>query len=766
MDKFLRSQSGGWRVVFIVSVSFFIGTQIALQFAFANTPSYTGKELVATKNNDAPAENISSKDISSVKGASSTLLEGVAHYKSKNYEKALEYLTDSLKGSQKKESSLKDYSYYYLGLTYEALGELKKARRAFIKLDATQSHYYLKRLGLFHLAQIEVRLKRWRSAYRRLKYLERRIRTNPEHGKILGLLSYVEKKKRRMWSSCRWAKRLYRKYPNDPVSTKWEGGLQSVPIYDTKINCLASFADQKKRLRHLQLTGHAEKAQTELNLMKEFYGEGSYRADRLQAEFWSQQGYPKQALKLLLLHYKKKNKDRRFLNSLAKIAFRSGDVELSISVYNRLYEISPRRYTGKKALFRSAFTSYQYGDYDGAIQKFLKLKKEFSSSRLTSQATWHIAWINYLKGQSKLAYHQIKNILKNKKRRPRRWRRYPKEQLQYWLAMAAEKMGDSQKSKEIFRDMASKNNLNYYNLLAQDRLQTLEPLSSHMGFLKNLNSYSEEPSSDAPLEPLKLSHRSEYFFTRYEKIKDTQLRDWAQWELREIERRTRDRRLLRKLMAEYHDLNIFNRSSYIGQIYFAHSTKKEPFSRQNNVWDYTYPKAYVSEVEQATHYHELEKEFIWAIMRAESKYRSSAVSPVGALGLMQVMPNTGKKIANILDVSFKKEDLFVPKKSVYLGTGYLKRLMLKFGQTLPLAAAAYNAGPHRVVRWAHYFGKDLELDEFIEHIPFNETRKYVKKVMSNYQVYSILNKSESNLRLAQGFELNHEGALPMRESWE
>lgn len=145
------------------------------------------------------------------------------------------------------------------------------------------------------------------------------------------------------------------------------------------------------------------------------------------------------------------------------------------------------------------------------------------------------------------------------------------------------------------------------------------------------------------------------------------------------------------------------------------------------------------------------------------------MSPAGALGLMQIMPRTARRMTEKLGIkNFSSEQLLDPPLAIHIGTAYLKRLLGQFNQSAPLAAAAYNAGPHRVISWIRSFGS-LQMDEFIEHIPFQETRNYVKKVVSNQQAYSHLYHIEQNSR--PGLSLNLEVNIPdhiatSKESWD
>ena len=132
-----------------------------------------------------------------------------------------------------------------------------------------------------------------------------------------------------------------------------------------------------------------------------------------------------------------------------------------------------------------------------------------------------------------------------------------------------------------------------------------------------------------------------------------------------------------------------------------------------------------------THAHEkqLDAAYVYAIMRQESGYQSDIRSSTGALGLMQLMPATAKQLARKQKISLRKLNLIIPNINVNLGTAYLKKLLKRFNNNHILATAAYNAGPTRVKRWLKKYGCH-EQDIWIELIPFSQTRKYVKHVLS------------------------------------
>ncbi|MCB0393345.1 MAG: lytic transglycosylase domain-containing protein, partial [Bdellovibrionales bacterium] len=209
---------------------------------------------------------------------------------------------------------------------------------------------------------------------------------------------------------------------------------------------------------------------------------------------------------------------------------------------------------------------------------------------------------------------------------------------------------------------------------------------------------------------------------------------------------------------------------YIGQIHFGSERRSKGIPVLRKIWEFTYPRAYQKSVETFASSFGIPKELVWSIMRTESHYRFDARSPVGALGLMQIMPYTGARIAKLLKMpGFETEHLLEPDMNVRLGARYLSRLSEKFDSNLPLIAAAYNAGPHRVDRWLKAFGH-LDMDEFIEHIPYLQTREYVKKVTENFYIYkSIYSDSAKETKplvwLSQPIGVQVADGSTAREDW-
>ena len=133
--------------------------------------------------------------------------------------------------------------------------------------------------------------------------------------------------------------------------------------------------------------------------------------------------------------------------------------------------------------------------------------------------------------------------------------------------------------------------------------------------------------------------------------------------------------------------------------------------------------------------YDLDPALIYGVIRQESAFMEEARSPVGALGLMQLMPATGKQTARALKIRYRGSQVLLKSdQNIRLGSAYLNKLLQRYNGSPVLAAAAYNAGPHRVSRWLpgdHSVPASL----WAERIPFKETRNYVRRVLAYATVF-------------------------------
>jgi len=166
-------------------------------------------------------------------------------------------------------------------------------------------------------------------------------------------------------------------------------------------------------------------------------------------------------------------------------------------------------------------------------------------------------------------------------------------------------------------------------------------------------------------------------------------------------------------------------------------------------WHYLFPIGWEERLRTRSERHRLDPYLVAALIRQESEFNAGARSHAGALGLMQIMPQTGRELARQLKIRrFEKNMLLSPSVNIEMGTKYMKFLMNRFQDNHALVTGAYNGGPGRMSRWVKERGL-ADLDEFIEDIAINETRRHIKKVLDSYYVYRRLYPSETNLRESQ-----------------
>ncbi|NLL52674.1 MAG: lytic transglycosylase domain-containing protein [Peptococcaceae bacterium] len=147
-----------------------------------------------------------------------------------------------------------------------------------------------------------------------------------------------------------------------------------------------------------------------------------------------------------------------------------------------------------------------------------------------------------------------------------------------------------------------------------------------------------------------------------------------------------------------------------------------------------YPYPYREIVEKYAHAYGVDPYLVVAVMREESHFKPESYSHKGAVGLMQVMPNTAKEIALWLGEDYKQEVLTDPETNIRYGTRYLSHLNNRFAGNSILVLASYNAGSGRVQQWLKQLPEGTTY--LIEDIPYQETKQYVKKVLRSYRIYA------------------------------
>lgn len=215
----------------------------------------------------------------------------------------------------------------------------------------------------------------------------------------------------------------------------------------------------------------------------------------------------------------------------------------------------------------------------------------------------------------------------------------------------------------------------------------------------------------------------------------------------------------------------------VGQLYqaagyhlaaFSHAyaaTTLDPAQLNLLTLDLIFPQVFQKEFEEASMNTNIHPLLLASLTKQESAFLPNALSRADAYGLMQLIPTTAKEV----DPKIKKEQLFLPKENIRLGSKYLQKLLEKYQGSIALALAGYNAGPNRANQWQKKMleydsmKKNFDVEVFIDTIPFTETRKYVGSILRNFAWYKLLNKDgsiESVQELASQWQRNQKVEQP------
>ena len=159
---------------------------------------------------------------------------------------------------------------------------------------------------------------------------------------------------------------------------------------------------------------------------------------------------------------------------------------------------------------------------------------------------------------------------------------------------------------------------------------------------------------------------------------------------------------------------------------------------KNNIKKHFYKDNYREHVEKYASKYNVDKNLIFAIIKAESNFNKDAISNAKAKGLMQVMDSTAKDISKDLQIEVYEETILIPEINIEIGTKYISMMISKY-KSINLALAAYNAGSGNVDKWIEN-GTLKDDGSNIENIPFKETNNYVRKILRDYEIYKEIYK--------------------------
>jgi soluble lytic murein transglycosylase len=361
-----------------------------------------------------------------------------------------------------------------------------------------------------------------------------------------------------------------------------------------------------------------------------------------------------------------------------------------------------------------------------AMQAFQQISERGKPSEYADDAGWYMGWLQYGSGEYDRAAQTWTRLLSV----------FPTSALVadtlYWQARAFEHAGRFTQARARYERLRASYPQTYYGYLARGRLEGRSPWSWEA---KHLNGSLPTVGSTALIPDTLPTDEVNPHAARGRELWAMRLFASAGEELEAIPAQGTNALLWQWRAAQaFHWAGEHHRAMRVlrrhGRTSFAHTAGLSAADLQ----EMSYPLGALQRLESST-FSGLDPLFVGALIMAESDWNPRAFSRVGARGLMQLMPDTGRRLAESLGVTVASDDqLFDPALNLRLGVAYLGELSRRFEGRLPLVLASYNAGEDEVSKWwAGRAGDDIE--EFIANIPFRETRRYVQRVYVYYAEY-------------------------------
>lgn len=394
----------------------------------------------------------------------------------------------------------------------------------------------------------------------------------------------------------------------------------------------------------------------------------------------------------------------------ARSVARAGDVPGAIAALERIAGEGWGR-ASVYARYLAALLLEDDGELARARVHFEKVARESAHPRYANPAVWYLGWTAWQESDFAEARSQFELLTA-------RHEGDPIEQLRarYWAARAAEKLGDPEAAAR-YAAMAQEFPFTYYGWRARHRAGALVP------------------AERAPVAAGKRGLATADL-ARARILLEGGLLDEARGELREragAAKGLHDRIEVARLMADAGD---FHRAQSLVLRQYPIELARGVVPGQEELWWLAWPAAFAPLIaELGPRPAVIDAAVVSAVMREESGYRPDVTSPAGARGLLQIMPETGRRLASQAGLAgFSPDDLYRPHVNIQLGALYLDQLTREFDGRLEAAIASYNAGPTAAARWTRE-QPGLEDDEWVEAVPYSQTRTYVKRVLRSVHAY-------------------------------
>jgi soluble lytic murein transglycosylase len=463
--------------------------------------------------------------------------------------------------------------------------------------------------------------------------------------------------------------------------------------------------------------------------------------------------------------------------------------------FRRVEREHPHHSYADDACLRLAETWQMAKNKKAARKTYKRLVRQYPKGDMRAEAAWRLVREAYFAGQHTTA---LRLLAWSKKLAVREDIYYAAGRTSYWTGRIAQRLGRRKKALRAYLAAIKDHPLSYYALLAIERLKKLDPVQARKvntqlrrGASRGASrgrsrgrsrgasrGRSRAGSGPRPGFPLELS--GDRFFKKpaFERAVELGRLGLGRMALAELRAAGVDVFRGRASEAKKNKITAKQKKRLwaaailldrAGLYHLSHWTvrhlldgfkKQYPGKANRWQWRLAYPTAFAPIVRSQGRRFGVPVELLWAIMREESAFNPRQISRARAVGLVQLLTSTARRFARGMGFEVNAQTLKRPEINVPIGARYLAYLLKSFGDRRPLAVAGYNAGENRIVRWVKKHRK-LEVDAFVELIPFDQTRRYTKRVLASSYVYRFLdNPADPTPAVAFKLPRPHLGRIP------
>lgn len=660
--------------------------------------------------------------------------QGIDHYSSERYNAALEAFGDEATRS----ALLGDYVLFYRAKSNSMLERNEEALSDFRRLESLFPDSPLVPEALVEQCRILLKMKEARAVLAVLSNPKTRTNSETTYFQAKALDMTGEKEK-----AAELFLRIYSRFPTSKYSSDAEqyfvsaspGSFKGARNYEARLQraeSLIGVGDFRQARSILLALGKVSAPSSAVSEKRNLlFGEVEYRLGRTGAA---------------ILLFQKVTAANPALHSralyLEGVCSRKLDrKEAFLALQERLVKLYPRSADAQELCYSVA--TYYDVNYESAQSRdaYSLLYDAFPKGKYAERALWKLALYSYSNkkyGEAALGFW--KYLLA-----------YPAPSsasaAMYWMGRCFEKLNNNEAARYLYRRTCTLANDSYYGLRAKEAESSLEKGSNE--------SRPVIPGIDfdqviVTCEGIRLPHlefaepgpAAMAVIRRARQLVAAGRSDFALSELRwGRSRYPESEDALSYVMSRIHAAG----QDYEGAI----SALRRAFPDYNNrpfeslpeeVWETLFPLRYLGIISEQAAKVKLDPNLVLGLIRQESAFNEKARSKANARGLMQVLPSTGRTLARQAKITrYNSQKLFHAETNIILGTRHFAFFLQQYGKQ-ELALAAYNAGDSRVKRWLKEWG-DLDMAEFVEQIPFAETRGYVKQVLSNRARYDLLTSS-------------------------